>query len=227
MQGRTTRAWRGTAVAIGLAAVLASCSDGEGQRAEGPSRKSASAASTPAVKPSTQPSAGDRLDQMMPTAEELPAGWRFSGEKSVGWRDAAPAIDDGGLLTCGALPQEAAERSSGTYQLIKSVGNESGGDGAHFRLGRNNEEQAKRNLGLVRKLLKCWNPKDAGVGDESLSFTTERFAHVVLRVDGIEAQIHTPKKGASPSAEAWADVMARRIRSVLAGEQPTARITPR
>lgn len=162
---------------------------------------------------------------MLPTAEELPAGWRLSGEKSVGWRDAAPAIDDGGLLTCGALPQEAAERYSGAYQLILSVGNESGGDGAHFRLARNEEEQAKRNLGLVRKLLNCWNPKDSGVGDESLSFTTERFAHVVLRVGGIEAQIHTPKEGASPSAEAWADVMERRIRSVLAGEQPTARIT--
>ncbi|UQX04504.1 hypothetical protein [Streptomyces sp. RerS4] len=162
---------------------------------------------------------------MMPTAEELPAGWRLSGEDSVGWRDAAPAIDDGGLLTCGALPQEAAERSSGPYQLVLSVGNEGGGDGAHFRLSLNNEEQAKRNLGLVRKLLNCWNPKDAGVGDESLSFTAERFTHVVLRVGGIEAQIDTPKEGASPSAEAWADVMARRIRSVLAGDHPTARVT--
>ncbi|MER5301131.1 hypothetical protein ABT039_16890 [Streptomyces lasiicapitis] len=66
---------------------------------------------------------------------------------------------------------------------------------------------------------------DAGAGDESLSFTSERFAHVVFRVGGIEAQVHTPEEGASPSAEAWADVLERRIRSVMTGEQPTARIT--
>ncbi|PWK66705.1 hypothetical protein BCL76_110191 [Streptomyces sp. CG 926] len=161
---------------------------------------------------------------MMPTADELPTGWKLGGAKSSGWRDAAPAIDEGGLLTCGAQPLEAAERRSGPYQLVLSAGNEGGGDGAGFTLGQNNEQQARQNLALTRKLLNCRQPRNAGIGDESLVFTTERFTHVMLRVGGIESRIHAPKEGQSPSAEAWAKVMEQRIRSVLAGEQPTARI---
>ncbi|MFE4632643.1 hypothetical protein ACFRJ1_04575 [Streptomyces sp. NPDC056773] len=110
--------------------------------------------------------------------------------------------------------------------MTLSVGNEAGGDGATFVLVQIDEEQAEQNPTLGRRLLWCRSLQDAGVGDESLSFTSERFAHVVLRVGGIEAQMHTPKDGASPSAEAWAGVMERRIRSVLAGEQPAGPWNP-
>ncbi|MGA4837412.1 hypothetical protein [Streptomyces sp. G45] len=49
--------------------------------------------------------------------------------------------------------------------------------------------------------------------------------NVCVRGGPVEVFVHTPRSGDSPSAEDWARVVERRIRSVLAGQVPTARIS--
>ncbi|MFB6508003.1 MULTISPECIES: hypothetical protein [unclassified Streptomyces] len=138
------------------------------------------------------------------------------------------------------MPQEAAESNGSAYGIDLSVGNEGQGDGANFHLGvltdyegmnktLTEEERVafvQENLELSRALLSCYNPTDSGIGDGSLSFNSERFAHVIMRVGAVQVSVNAPRDGKSPTAESWARVLEQRIRSVMAGNVPTARNAP-
>ncbi|MFF5473646.1 hypothetical protein [Streptomyces achromogenes] len=113
------------------------------------------------------------------------------------------------------------------------------GDGAHFSLevladsdspvaeltGADRVRLVTENMTRARDFWSCFPPKESGIGDDSLSYDTDRFANVPMGVGPVEVFVHTPRSGDSPSAEDWARVRERRIRSVLAGQTPTARIT--
>ncbi|MFK0259635.1 hypothetical protein [Streptomyces sp. NPDC090445] len=174
----------------------------------------------------------------MPKAEDLPDGWRKSGEDFVGWKDAAAAIEAAGPMACGATQQEAAKRYGSVYMVANSPGN-GAQDGADFtlqvlmdstrpsanRTAQERVELVERNMTAGLELWDCFGPAKSGIGDGSLSFANKRFANVVMRVGPVEVLIHTPLDGAGPTAEAWARVLEQRIRSVMSGHTPTARIS--
>ncbi|MFG3532444.1 hypothetical protein ACGF8B_37860 [Streptomyces sp. NPDC047917] len=242
-----------TVVGLGIAASViagtASCSDGKGdQKAASPKRSDGTTNSSPTPAHSSPPPAGPLLDDGVPTSDgliaalpkkgELPAGWVKSGEHSVGWRDAADAIKEGEDATaCGATALEAD--LNGSERLVaSSVGNEGKGDGADFSLKvlmdsgnldaeltePDRVELVTENMTRARDLWSCFSPEESGIGDDSLSYDTDRFANIRIQVGPVEVFVHTPRSGDSPSAEDWARVLEQRIRSVLAGQAPTARI---
>ncbi|MEU3664644.1 hypothetical protein AB0E77_33690 [Streptomyces sp. NPDC032940] len=154
----------------------------------------------------------------------------------MGWRDTADAIDAAGPLACGAMPQEGAESHGMAYGQISSVGNEDQGDGAHFQLAvlgpqggsepaskAEATELVKENLAHDQELYDCFDPKPSGMGDDGLTFSSERFTHIVMGVGPVEVFVHTPLGGDGPTAHEWARVLERRIRAVLERRAPTAR----
>ncbi|MEU5080745.1 MULTISPECIES: hypothetical protein [Streptomyces] len=240
----------GLGVAASVIAGTASCSDSGGDQKAAPVKRSEEAANaSPAPAHSSPAPADPLLDDGVPTSdglsaalpkkEELPAGWVKSGENSVGWRDAADAVMEGEDATaCGATGLQAADLNGSDHGVISSVGNEDKGDGAHFSLtvlmdsdnlgaeltGPDRVELVTENMTRARDFWSCFSPGESGIGDDSLSYDTDRFANVHMRVGPVEVFVHTPRSGDSPSAEDWARVLEQRIRSVLAGQAPTARI---
>ncbi|MFB8000198.1 hypothetical protein ACFC4G_46470 [Streptomyces sp. NPDC056002] len=173
---------------------------------------------------------------MLPTTAELPVGWKLSGSNSVGWRDGDTSEEFAKYLPCSATAQESAERHGYGSVVVDSPGN--GGEGIDLRLsvprspdtyddGPAPKAEAvtlvEENLTLYRKMYDCYTPKSASIGDSSIVFTTERFTHIIMRVGPVEVAINGVPDG-RPTAEEWARVMAERVRAVLDGKKPTARV---
>ncbi|MEU9464770.1 hypothetical protein [Streptomyces sp. NPDC048312] len=166
---------------------------------------------------------------------ELPAGRKRTDSKSVGWRDAATSEEFAKYLPCAATAQESAERHGYGSIVFDAPGN--GGDGIDLTLsvprspgtldGPAPKAEAvspvEENLTLYRKLYDCYNPKNAGIGDSSIVFTTERFTHIIMRVGPVEVAVNGVPDG-RPTAEEWARVMAERVRAAVDGKKPTARV---
>ncbi|MFD5897102.1 hypothetical protein [Streptomyces sp. NPDC060366] len=239
-----TRMIAGAALAVLLTASVAACSDGGNAEPSAPSQEmdDHQGEQTPElVTPSGNglPSS-DEVNSMLPTAEELPAGWKLSGADSVGWRDAAEAQNAAGPFGCGASPLEAAEVGLRIEDAI-SAGNEDKGDGAFFQLNVPTGEDGieppssvaeatrmiEENLPLKQKLYACWGPKPAADdGGNGLTFDTQRFTHIFVPVGPVEVVVHAPVDG-KPTAQEWASVLEQRVRAVLEGSTPTARATLR
>ncbi|MCX4399177.1 hypothetical protein [Streptomyces sp. NBC_01767] len=148
---------------------------------------------------------------MLPTTAELPAGWKRTDSKSVGWRDAATSEEFAKYLPCSATAQESAERHGYGSIVFDAPGN--GGDGIDLTLsvprspgpldGPAPKAEAaslvEENLTLYRKLYDCYNPKNAGIGDSSIVFTTERFTHIIMRVGPVEVA-YSPTKSVSENS---------------------------
>ncbi|MEU8764622.1 hypothetical protein [Streptomyces sp. NPDC048659] len=240
------RAVVGVGVSASVLAGTASCSGG--QETPPPERSGGTAASPSAPAQSSFAPADPLLDggvptsdglvAAMPKADELPTGWVKSGETSVGWRDAADSIAEGEDGTeCGATALEK-DLNGSEYIVSFSVGNEAKGDGADISLKvlmdsdnldadltqQDRVALVAHNMKRARALWSCFSPKESGIGDDSLSYDTERFANVRMQIGPVEVFVHTPRSGDSPSAQDWARVLEQRIRSVLAGQAPTARI---
>ncbi|MEU6328164.1 hypothetical protein ABZ851_12910 [Streptomyces sp. NPDC047049] len=243
-----------TVVGLGIAASViagtASCSDDKGDRkATSPKRSDGTTNSSPTPAHSSPAPADPLLDDGVPTSDgliaalpkkgELPAGWVKSGEHSVGWRDAADAVKEGeDAAACGATALEATDLNGSEDLVGSSVGNEDKGDGADFSLKvlmdsdnldaeltePDRVKLVTENMTRARALWSCFSPEESGIGDDSLSYDTDRFTNVRMQVGPVEVFVHTPRSGDSPSAEDWARVLEQRIRSVLAGQAPTARI---
>ncbi|MFD3485316.1 hypothetical protein [Streptomyces sp. NPDC058665] len=235
------RAIAGAALAVLLTASVTACSDGgnaepsqqvdDDQGEQTPEQPAPSGNGLPT---------SDEVTRMLPTTEELPVDWKLSGADSVGWRDAADAQNAAGALECGAMPQEAAEGHGFGIMGMVSAGNEDKGDGAHFELNVPTGEDGfgpsssvaeatkmvEENLALNQKLYDCWDPKPAGVGGNGLTFNTQRFTHIFARVGPVEVTVHAPVDG-KPTAQEWARVLEQRVRAVLEGKTPTARVTLR
>ncbi|MFD5067582.1 hypothetical protein ACFWNC_06495 [Streptomyces sp. NPDC058369] len=249
-QGRIVRTAVGLSIAASVIAGTASCSENKGeQKTAAPERSDGTSNSTPTpAHPSPAPAdplldhgvpTSDGLIAALPKKEELPAGWVKSGEDSVGWRDAADAIKEGEDATaCGAAALEV-DFNGTDYMVGSSVGNEDKGDGADYTLKvlmddsdnpdaklteSDRAELVTEDMTQARDLWSCFSPEEPGIGDDSLSYGTDRFANVRMQVGPVEVFVHTPRSGDSPSAEDWARVLEQRIRSVLAGQVPTARI---
>ncbi|MEU7559606.1 hypothetical protein [Streptomyces eurythermus] len=240
----------GLGVAVSVIAGTASCSDDKGgQSTASQERSEETTHASPTPAHSSPAPADPLLDDGVPTGGglsaalpekgELPAGWVRSGEDSVGWRDAADAVMEGEDATaCGATGLQAAELNGSDHGVISSVGNEDKGDGADSSLkvlmdsdnlgaeltGPDRVELVTENMTRARDFWSCFSPEESGIGDDSLSYDTDRFASVHMRVGPVEVFVQTPRSGDSPSAEDWARVLEQRIRSVLAGRAPTARI---
>lgn len=241
---RSARVIAGTALAVLLTASVTACSDGGDADPSAPAQQGDDNAGErtperPTLSGNGLPSS-DEVEEMLPTTEELPADWKLSGADSVGWRDAADAQNAAGVLECGAMPQEAVEGHGFGTAAIVSAGNENKGDGAHFELNvptgddgfetSSSVAEATRmveeNLALNQKLYDCWDPKPADIGDNGMTFDTQRFTHIFVRVGPVQVVVHAPVDG-KPTADEWARVLERRVRAVLDGRTPTARATPR
>ncbi|MFG3016195.1 hypothetical protein ACGFZB_38295 [Streptomyces cinerochromogenes] len=235
------RATAGLVLSVLLAVAVTSCSDGDDTGSSTPPAPSERA--TGGQPPEQSPSAGnglpteDDLGRMLPAAAELPTGWKLSGEQSVGWRDGAAVQRAAEPLHCGAMPQEAAERHGLGHMQFNTPGNEDQGDGVFLQVNvptgadgfgvssssTEAVEMIEENLTLDRKLYKCFSPEAADVGDAALVFNTGLSTNIIMRVGPVEVTVYAPLDG-RPTAQEWANVMEQRVRAVLDGKAPTARV---
>ncbi|MGY3061907.1 hypothetical protein ACVWZD_006205 [Streptomyces sp. TE3672] len=197
-----------------LATAVTSCS-GDDSASPEPSRQ-ASRKQTPeqSAQAASDAPSNDDLRRVLPTTAELPAGWKRTDSKSVGWRDAATSEEFAKYLPCAATAQESAERHGYGSIVFDAPGNGgNGGDGIDLTLsvprspgtldGPAPKAEAvslvEENLTLYRKLYDCYNPKNAGIGDSSIVFTTERFTHIIMRVGPVEVA-YSPTKSVSENS---------------------------
>ncbi|MER7342964.1 hypothetical protein ABT403_34705 [Streptomyces sp. NPDC000075] len=212
---------------------ITSCS-GDDSASPGPSRQASHKQQAPeqSAPAASDALSNDDLRRMLPTTAELPVGWQASGSNSVGWRDAGAS---GAFTPCSKSAQELAGRHGFGSLVHDSPGN--GADGIDLRLSVPESPDTRdgpapkaeavnlveENLTVHRRVYDCYNLKNASIGDSSIVFTTERFTHIIMRVGPVEVAINGVLDG-RPTAEEWARVMAERVRAVLDGKKPTARI---
>ncbi|MFD8947431.1 hypothetical protein ACFV0B_01040 [Streptomyces xanthophaeus] len=227
-------------IALALTSGMAACSDKAGSGSPASNSPGAPTHRSPSSEaPQTEPRNADGIldpggiEQALPRADELPAGWKLEGDGFHPW----PGGDIAPLAARSTLCedwQKATEPVDTEYGKISSVGNGSS-EGAVFNIdvvgsaGRGQAtlperiRNAERNSELRRSLYACVGPKElSGVGDDALSFENQGLAHVIMRVGSVEVVVSTPVVQ-RPNAEEWARVMDQRIRSVMTGKTPTAR----
>ncbi|MFD9248100.1 hypothetical protein ACFV0D_40555 [Streptomyces sp. NPDC059556] len=228
-------------IALALTSGMAACSDSAGSGSPAPNSPGALTPRSPSSEaPETEPQNAEGIlnpggiEQALPRADELPAGWKLERDDFNPWPGGDIAPIAAGPNLCEDW-QKATEPVDTEYGKISSVGNGTS-EGAVFNIdvvgstGRGEAtlperiENAKRNSDLRRSLYACVDPKElSGVGDDALSFENQGLAHVIMRVGSVEVVVSTPV-AQRPNAEAWARVMDQRIRSVMTGKAPTARI---
>lgn len=175
----------------------------------------------------------DGIEQVLPRADELPAGWKHEQDGFKPWPGGEIAPIAAGSTLC--EDWQKAKLVGTEYGKIILVGNGIN-EGAVFNIdvvgsaGRGEAtlperiQNAKKNSELRPFLYACVDPKELpGVGDDALGFESQGLAHVIMRVGSVEVVVSTPV-AQGPNAEAWARVMDQRIRSVMAGKAPTARV---
>ncbi|WP_405015907.1 hypothetical protein OHV05_01440 [Kitasatospora sp. NBC_00070] len=224
-------------LALALACGAAACTKSDGADASGPG--GSAGMPTAAQQTGQFDGAGilspDGIDKALPVADELPAGWKVGGSDFNAW----PAGDNALAASVWTLCQDwktAPSLIDTEYGKTAAIGTATD-EGASFKLmvvgaeGNGDPtlseriQNAKKNSETRHSLYSCVKTKELqGVGDEALSFESRNFDVVIMRVGAVEATVTTPLHGNSPKAADWARVLDQRIRSVMAGKAPTARI---